>query len=168
MTTTTEYVRPPCNCGYCDGLKVSIEELDPRTGSLEKTSFERMSRRTDCPVCGGINERYRSSYVAHVAELIRRLGAHTSEVRFLTIVLDPETAEEANIGRWDDSYEVLTGQGGVWTKARTSPSSVSRFDSHVRGHDHGSPFRWSSACPPGARDQSVSNGNRGCTSRSGC
>jgi hypothetical protein len=118
VTTTTEYARRPCNCGYCDGLTVSIEELNPRTGSVETTSFERMSRRTECPVCGGFNERYRSSYVAHVAELIRRLDAHTSEVRFLTIVLDKETAEEADIDGWEESYEVLTGRGGVWTKAR--------------------------------------------------
>ena len=111
-----------CTCGFCDGVEIEYEE-DPRTGEI--SSFEKMSRRPRCPVCGGRNVRYRQSYTAHVAQLVQRLeqrrgpaGLSARAVpRFVTVTLDAEAAENAGIDG-EESYQVWTGQGAPWTRAR--------------------------------------------------
>jgi hypothetical protein len=103
----------PCTCGFCDGVTVE-NGYDPRTGEVD--SFERMSRRPRCPVCGGENVQYRRSYTAHAAEVAREKG-RTRHAYFVTLVLDRETADRAGIGG-EDSYKVLAGQRGVWTRSR--------------------------------------------------
>ena len=108
-----------CSCGYCDGVQIHVgEDIDPRTGESEPVSFERMSRRLRCPRCGGINRVYRSSYVAHLADLVRRRNVHTSEIKFLTVTLKRSEAERAGVDGWSDSYKVLTGRSGPWSRAR--------------------------------------------------
>lgn len=103
----------PCTCGFCDGVTVE-HGYDPRTGEVE--SFERMSRRSRCPNCGGVNVQYRKSYTAHVAEVARREG-RTRRAYFVTLVLDRDAADRAGIDG-EASYQVLTGQRGVWTRSR--------------------------------------------------
>jgi hypothetical protein len=93
------------------------DDYEPRTGTATKRSFERMSRRTRCPKCGGYNVAYHQSYVAHVASLVRRHDAHPSEVWFLTVTLDRQAADRAAADGWSDSYQVLTGDGGALTRA---------------------------------------------------
>lgn len=102
-----------CTCGFCDGVKVEVGH-DPRTGEVE--SFERMSRRARCPVCGGKNVQYRDSYTAHCAEVAREKG-RTRHAYFVTLVLDRGTADRAGVDG-DESYQVLAGSRGVWTRSR--------------------------------------------------
>jgi hypothetical protein len=104
-------------CPFCNGYTVEHEHVDEATGEVTPQSFTRPCRRTRCPVCGAINEPYKSSYGQHVASLIERLDAHPSEVRFLSVSLLREWADEAGIEEWEDSYQVLTGDGGPWSKA---------------------------------------------------
>lgn len=106
-----------CSCGFCDGVEIRSESVNPRTGSVQSETFTRMSRRTRCPICGGRNVQYRASYVAHVASLIRQLDAKPWTVRFLTVTLDRATADRAAVDGWQDSYKVLTGQRGAWSRA---------------------------------------------------
>ena len=42
-----------CTCGFCDGVKIERETIDPRTGVTVDRSFTVASRRTSCPNCGG-------------------------------------------------------------------------------------------------------------------
>ena len=108
-----------CSCGYCDGVQIHpADHVDPRTGETTPVSFERMSRRLRCPRCGGINHVYRSSYVAHLADLVRRRDVHTSGIKFLTVTLRRGDAKRAGVDGWADSYQVLTGRSGPWTRAR--------------------------------------------------
>jgi len=100
-------------CPFCEGYEV--EHVDEATG--EVTEFTRPCRRTRCPFCGEINAPYRASYGQHVADLVRRLGAHPSEVKFVSVSLLREWADEAGVGGWEDSYQVLTGDGAPWSKA---------------------------------------------------
>jgi hypothetical protein len=94
---------------------VTVEHgYDPRTGEAE--SFERMSRRARCPNCGGVNVQYRRSYTAHAAEVAREKG-RTRRAYFVTLVLDCDAADRAGIDG-DASYQVLTGDRGVWTRSR--------------------------------------------------
>jgi len=76
-----------------------------------------MSRRTRCPKCGGKNLLYRASFVAHTADLIRRAGVRREHVRLVHCTLDRATADIAGVDGWDDSYKVLTGDRGAWTRA---------------------------------------------------
>jgi len=105
-----------CTCGFCDGVTVRTETVDPRTGTADQESFERMSRRPRCPVCGGVNVKYRRSYTAHAATVAREHG-RTRRAYFVTLVLDAEAADRAGIDG-EESYQVLAGQGGVWTRTR--------------------------------------------------
>jgi len=113
-----------CTCGFCDGVEVEAG-TDPRTG--EKRSFERMSRRPKCPVCGGRNTQYRSSYTAHGAEVARREG-RTRHAYFVTLVLDREAADRAGVDG-EASYKVLCGTSGVWTRSRRA---IKRRDQDAR------------------------------------
>jgi hypothetical protein len=60
--------------------------------------------------------QYRDSYTAHAAEVARREG-RTRNAYFVTLVLDRDAADRAGIDA-EDSYKVLTGQRGVWTRSR--------------------------------------------------
>ena len=117
-----------CTCGFCDGVEIERETIDPRTGVTVDRSFTVASRRTRCPNCGGVNNLYRASYTAHVADLVRRAGARREQCRFVSCTLDRATADLADVDGWDDSYRVLTGDGGVWTRGvrrmRTADPSV--------------------------------------------
>jgi hypothetical protein len=104
-------------CPFCCGYTVEFEHVNEGTGEVTDQSFTRPCKRTRCPVCGEINEPYKASYGQHVAGLIRRLDAHPSTVKFVSVSLLREWADEAGIGGWDDSYQVLTGDGGPWSKA---------------------------------------------------
>jgi len=106
-----------CTCDFCNGVPITHERTDPRTGLTVDKSFEKMSRRTRCPNCGGKNLLYRASFVAHVADLIRRAGVRREHVRLVHCTLDRATADIAGVDGWDDSYKVLTGDGGAWTLA---------------------------------------------------
>jgi hypothetical protein len=106
-----------CSCGFCDGVTVQMHDIDPTTGAAEDQSFQRMSRRSRCPVCGGINLQYRASYTAHVASVVSDMGARRCDVYDVTVVLDAAAADAAGIDG-DESYQVLTGRRGVWTRAR--------------------------------------------------
>ena len=106
-----------CSCGFCDGVTVRVEEIDPTTGAAEDRSFQRMSRRARCPICGGINVQWRRSYTAHVASVVRDMGARRCDVYDVTVVLDADAADRAEIDT-AESYQVLTGRRGVWTRAR--------------------------------------------------
>lgn len=105
------------NCPFCDGYTVEYEHVNEDTGEVTWKSFTRPCRRTRCPVCGETNTPYKASYGQHVASLVQRLDAHPSEVKFLTVSLLKEWADETEIDDWDDSYQVLTGDGGPWSKA---------------------------------------------------
>lgn len=105
------------NCPFCSGFRVEFETEVEGTDKTLRDGFTRPCRRTRCPVCGAINEPYRASYGQHVADLVRRLDVHPSEVKFVSVSLLREWADEAGIGGWDDSYQVLTGDGGPWSKA---------------------------------------------------
>jgi hypothetical protein len=107
----------PCTCGFCDGVKIRVETVDPRTGQAADQSFTRMSRRPRCPICGGVNVQYRRSYVAHVAALVRRLNARRCDVYALSVTLDTEAARAADLDT-SGSYRVWTGTGGPWSRAR--------------------------------------------------
>jgi hypothetical protein len=98
-------------------VEVQVQDVDPTTGAAEDRSFRRMSRRTRCPVCGGYNQQFRRSYTAHVASVVAESGARRQDVFFVTSVLDRRAADRAGIDG-DDSYQVLTGPRGRWTKAR--------------------------------------------------
>jgi hypothetical protein len=104
-------------CPFCNGYTVEYEHVNESTGEVTPKAFTRPCRRTRCPVCEAVNEPYKASYGQHVASLVERLGAHPSEVKFLSVSLLKEWADEAGIGGWDDSYQVLTGDGGPWSKA---------------------------------------------------
>lgn len=104
-------------CPFCSGYRVEYEHVNKETGEVTPQSFTRPCRRTRCPVCGEVNEPYKASYGQHVADLVRRLDAHPSEVKFVSVSLLKEWADEAGIGGWDDSYQVFTGDGGPWSKA---------------------------------------------------
>jgi hypothetical protein len=104
-------------CPFCSGYRVEYEHVNEDTGEVTPRSFTRPCRRTRCPVCGEVNAPYRASYGQHVADLVRRLDAHPSEVKFVSVSLLKEWADEAGIGGWEDSYQVLTGDGGPWSKA---------------------------------------------------
>jgi len=105
------------DCPFCSGYRVEYEHVNEATGEVTPQSFTRPCRRTRCPVCGEVNEPYRASYGQHVADLVRRLDAHPSEVKFVSVSLLREWADEADVGGWQDSYQVLTGDGGPWSKA---------------------------------------------------
>jgi len=105
-----------CTCGFCDGVEIERETIDPRTGVTVDRSFTVASRRTSCPNCGGVNNLYRASYTAHVADLVRRARARREQLRFVSCTLDRATADLADVDGWDDSYRVLTGDGGAWTR----------------------------------------------------
>jgi hypothetical protein len=107
----------PCTCGFCDGVEIRVETVDPRTGEAAGSSFTRMSRRPRCPVCGGVNVQHRRSYVAHVAALVRRLDARRCDVYALSVTLDAEAARAADLDT-SGSYAVWTGSGGPWSRAR--------------------------------------------------
>jgi len=102
-------------CPFCNGYRVP-EHVDKETGEVTP-SFNRPCRRTRCPVCGALNAPYKSSYGQHAADVVREIGAHPSEVKFLSVSLLKEWADEAGIDEWEDSYQVLTGDGGPWSKA---------------------------------------------------
>jgi len=104
-------------CPFCDGYLVQHEHVNEETGEVTDRAFRRPCRRTRCPVCGAINEPYKSSYGQHVADLVDRLGAHWTEVKFLSVTLLKEWADRASVDGWEDSYKVFTGDGGPWTKA---------------------------------------------------
>ena len=104
-------------CPFCNGYEVTHEAVNTETGEITTQSFTRPCRRTRCPVCGALNEPYKYSYGQHAADVVREIGAHPSEVKFLSVSLLKEWADEAGIGGWEDSYQVLTGDGGPWSKA---------------------------------------------------
>ena len=91
-----------CTCGFCDGVEIERETVDPRTGVTVDRSFTVASRRTRCPNCGGVNNLYRASYTAHVADLVRRAGARREQCRFVSCTLDRATADLADVDGWDD------------------------------------------------------------------
>ena len=107
-----------CTCGFCDGVTVTPgEDYDPRTGEVEADeSFERMSRRSRCPRCGGINVTYKDSYVAHAADLVDR-EAEARNVYGLHVTLDTETVQRAGLDP-EETYQLWTGDGAPWTRAR--------------------------------------------------
>ena len=148
------YNRPgsgePCTCGFCDSVEVTPwTDVDPATGEERAFTFEKPSTRLLCPVCWGYNRRYRSSYVAHVASTFK--GFRPAEVYDLTVVLDTEAADRADIDG-ADSWQVWTAENGPWkrfvrklrdlAKSRTGEplqyvGSLSGRKSDGRAHFHG-------------------------------
>jgi hypothetical protein len=107
-----------CTCGFCDGVTVVPgEDYDPRTGEADVDEpFERMSRRSRCPRCGGINVTYRDSYCAHAADLVARTAGKRN-VYGLHVTLDSEAVQRAGIDP-EETYHLWTGDGAPWTRAR--------------------------------------------------
>jgi len=74
-------------CPFCNGYEVTHEAVNTETGEVTPQSFTRPCRRTRCPGCGAINNPYKSSYGQHAADVVREIGAHPSEVKFLSVSL---------------------------------------------------------------------------------
>ncbi|WP_259134513.1 hypothetical protein [Salinibacter ruber] len=114
-------------CPFCNGYEVQYEHVNEATGEVTPQSFTRPCRRTRCPVCGALNVPYKSSYGQHAADFVELIGAHSTEVKFLSVSLLKEWADEAGIDEWEDSYQVLTGDGGPWSKGRRRANERARF-----------------------------------------
>ena len=106
--------RTPCTCGYCDGLKV--DAVDVQSG--EHKPIPAPSRVVVCPRCGGYNNDLRRRRIAHVASWIRRNDVHKSALKYVTVTVERQTVETADLSSYEKSYQFLTGSRGAWTRAR--------------------------------------------------
>ena len=105
--------RAPCDCGYCDGLKV--DAVDVQTG--ENKPITAPSRAVVCPRCGGYNDDLRRRRVAHTADRVRRQNIHKSALAYVTVTVERKTVEAADLSSYSESYQFLTGDRGAYTKA---------------------------------------------------
>ena len=72
-----------------------------------------MSQKERCPRCGGINYRWRRSFISHCASVGKRLG-RKRRVFFVSLALIRSAADEADLDT-EESYEVLMDR---WQKVR--------------------------------------------------
>jgi len=112
-STSNSGEREVCDCGYCEGIEISYEEVDPHSGEAESHSFTRRSQKEVCPCCGGINYRWRQSFIAHCASVGKRLGRKRN-VYFVSFALIRSAADEADL-ETEDSYGVLMDR---WDRVR--------------------------------------------------
>ena len=121
--------RTPCDCGYCDGLKV--DAVDVQTGQHKPITAP--SRTVVCPRCGGYNDDLRRRRVAHTADRVRRQNVHKSALNYITFTVERKTVKAANLASYSESYRFLTGDRGAWTRARKRLRYAASGDVHYTG-----------------------------------